>query len=262
MRRVIITSKACAFFLLCLLMVPPQAILILIYRGPYAYLIPHHWHKAICALFGIRISIAGEPILKTQTLFVSNHVSYLDIPAMGSILKASFVAKQEVAKWPVFGFLSRLQQTAFISRARGDAQKEKNALGNMLKEGKSLILFPEGTSTDGRDLAPFKSSLFSMTLDGDHPDLLIQPFTLRIDRVDGRDAADQTARDIFAWYGDMTMPPHLAAFTACKGADVTLVFHKPIRPADYPDRKSLAEACEQAVRSGLTRSDIATGLAA
>jgi 1-acyl-sn-glycerol-3-phosphate acyltransferase len=257
-----IIFKASLFFLWCLVMVPPQAILILFYRGPHAYHIPYLWHKGICLIFGLRVRVEGAPIETAQTLFVSNHVSYLDIPVIGSTLKASFVAKNEVAGWPVFGFLSRMQQTAFISRSRNHAQREKNALGNMLKEGKSLILFPEGTSTDGRDVASFKSSLFSMTLDGEHPDLLIQPFTLRIDRVDGKSPDDQAVRDLFAWYGDMTMPPHLRAFTAGRGADVTLVFHSPIRPNDYPDRKSLAEACESAVRSGLTGAKIATGLAA
>lgn len=248
---VMIAVKAALFFLWSLLMVPPQALLILLHRGPYAYIIPQIWHRGICAIFGIRVRIEGEPIAQRQAVFVCNHVSYLDIPAIGGILRASFIAKNEVAGWPVFGFLSRMQQTAFISRARNHAAREKNALSNMLAEGKSLILFPEGTSTDGRDVAPFKSSLFSMALDQGRDDLLVQPMSLRIDRVDGRDPSDQAVRDLFAWYGDMTMPPHLKSFTACHGAEITLVFHPPLSPAAFADRKALAEAAQKACRAGL-----------
>lgn len=251
MRGAVIVVKAALFFLWSLLMVPPQALLILIHRGPSAYIIPQLWHRGICAIFGIRVRVEGTPVTGRQAVFVGNHVSYLDIPAIGGVLRASFIAKNEVAGWPVFGFLSRMQQTAFISRARNHAAREKNALSNMLAEGKSLFLFPEGTSTDGRDVAPFKSSLFSMTLDQGRDDLLVQPVSLRIDRVDGRDPANQAVRDLFAWYGDMTMPPHLKNFTACRGADITLVFHPPLNPAAFTDRKALAEAAQTSVRAGL-----------
>ena len=264
MKNPVIFLKAFLFFVWSLITIPPQIAVMLFHRGPNAYTIPHLWQKGVCRIFGLKVVIEGTPITEQQCLFIINHVSYLDIPVIGSVLRASFIAKKEVSGWPVFGFLSRLQQTAFISRSRGDAQREKNALSNMLDEGKSLILFPEGTSTDGRNVAPFKSSLFSMTLDGSRSNLVIQPVTLKVEQVDGKNPAEQSARDIYAWYGDMTMPPHLSGFAASRGAVVKLIFHPAIKPSDYDDRKGLADACWNMVQSGLEekKGTVASGMAA
>lgn len=262
MRPVRIFLKGTIFFLSCALAIPPQMFLMVFHRGPGAYVIPHLWQSFICKVFGLKVLVEGAPVRDRQMLYVCNHVSYLDIPVIGSVLKASFIAKKEVAGWPVFGLLSKLQQTAFISRSRNDAQREKNALFNMLGEGKSLILFPEGTSTDGRDVAPFKSSLFSMTLDDSRPGILIQPITLKIEQVDGQPASIQAARDRYAWYGDMTMPPHLKDFSAARSAVIRLVFHDPVDPRSFADRKMLADYCRTKVRSGLDGSGLASGMAA
>ena len=257
-----IVIKAACFAFICLLTVPLQLLVLRFTHGKCAYSLPYFWHNCICRIFGLKVRVEGTPLHNQQTLFVCNHVSYLDIPVIASVLRASFVAKKEVAGWPVFGTLARLQQTAFISRSRNDAQKEKYALSNMLDSGKSVILFPEGTSTDGRSVAPFKSSLFSMTLDGNRNGMLIQPVTLIVDEVDGRSVADQAVRDLYAWYGDMTMPPHLQGFTASKGAVIRLVFHPAIDPVAYADRKALADDCRAAVEGGLTHQKLAAGLAA
>ncbi|MDB5492093.1 MAG: acyltransferase family protein [Micavibrio sp.] len=262
MKKLRIFYKAALFTLWCILIVPLQWMTLQFTGGKGAYTLPYFWHNRICRIFGLKAIVEGTPMHDRQTLFVCNHVSYLDIPVMASVLRASFVAKKEVAGWPVFGTLARLQQTAFISRSRNDAQKEKNALTTMLDSGKSVILFPEGTSTDGRDVVPFKSSLFSMTLDGNRKGMLIQPVTLVVESVDGRSAEDQSVRDLYAWYGDMTMPPHLNGFTASKGAVIRLVFHAPIDPAAYEDRKTLADDCWRIVQSGLGQQKLAGGLAA
>lgn len=262
MGMIIVVTKATSFFLWCVLLAPVQAVLLKFNRGPASYAIPHFWHKGICRIFNLHVPVSGNALHNKQTLFVCNHISYLDIPVLASVLKASFIAKQDVARWPVFGTLARLQQTAFISRSRRDAQKEKNALANMLDEGKSLILFPEGTSTDGTDVAPFKSSLFSMTLDEGRHDLMIQPVTLKIEAVNGSPPVDTGIRDIYAWYGDMTMPPHLKKFTASRGAVIRIIFHNPLDPKDYSDRKTLAEACHAQVQAGLKQQNLADDLAA
>ncbi len=247
-----VAIRAVLFFIWCAIMVPLQVSVMMFHRGKGAYLMPFIWQKGVCAIFGLRVIVDGNPAHDRQTVFVCNHLSYLDIPVLGSTLKASFIAKREVAGWPVFGFLSRLQQTAFISRSRNDAQREKNALSNMLNEGKSLILFPEGTSTDGTAVAPFKSSLFSMTLEDNRHALLVQPVTLRIEQVDKKSPDQQKIRDLYAWHGDMTMPPHLRAFTGCKGAVIRVIFHTPLDPAAFSDRKALSDHCHATVVSGLT----------
>jgi 1-acyl-sn-glycerol-3-phosphate acyltransferase len=262
MRSLKIFVKATIFFLWCFLLAPLQAIFLKFNNGQASYAIPQLWQKGICFVFGIKVIVEGTPLKNKQTLFICNHISYLDIPVLASVLRASFVAKKEVAGWPVFGTLARLQQTAFISRSRADAQKEKNALTTMLNEGKSLILFPEGTSTDGRIVVPFKSSLFGMALDDNRNDMLVQPVTLRVEEVDGKSPDDQTARDLYAWYGDMTMPPHLKDFTAGKGAIIRVIFHDPVDPKAFSDRKTLSDACWIAVQSGIHHQNLANNLAA
>lgn len=249
MRIVAAICKLALFFMLCVLVVPLQMLVLLFHKGAGAYVIPQIWHKGVCAIFGLKITISGTPETGRQVLYVSNHLSYLDIPVIGTVLRASFVAKKDVARWPVFGFLSKLQQTAFIDRARGAAAKEANALDSMLERGKSLIVFPEGTSTDGREVLPFKSSLFSLALQGNEKSLAIQPFTIRALSINGKAPDTQALRDIYAWHRDMQteLPTHLWLFALSKGAHIHLTFHDIVLPADFGDRKTLANACFEAV---------------
>ncbi|MCB1784211.1 MAG: 1-acyl-sn-glycerol-3-phosphate acyltransferase [Alphaproteobacteria bacterium] len=225
-------------------------------KGAAAYFLPHLWEKGVCRIFGIKVRVVGDTHRAGQTIFAANHISYLDIPVLGGIIRgASFVAKADVAGWPVFGFLARLQQTAFISRAREDARRETNALRTMLEAGKSLIIFPEGTSTDGREVLAFKSSMFSIALiENRAVPLYIQPITLQVIESDGRVPETQDQRDIYAWHRDMDteLPTHLWGFAKARGAIIELVFHDPILVAGDMDRKTLAKACHDAVSNGLT----------
>lgn len=238
-------------------MVPLQLVVMLLRRSKPAYTIPWLWHKGVCCILGLNIIIEGLPCTDRQVIFISNHLSYLDIPVIGSMLKASFVAKGDVANWPVFGFLSRLQQTAFISRAKSTLGNDKNNLESMLKDGRSMIIFPEGTSTDGRTVVPFKSSLFSIALGDDGTDIWLQPMTLSIVNVNGQIPDDQNIRDLYAWYGDMTLVPHLSAFGKSRGATIKMTFHPPFRARATPDRKILARNCYEAVRQGLENQALA-----
>ena len=144
MNNIIAAFKFFLFVLLCLIIVPLQLLVLLFHKGNGAYILTYFWQKSVCAIFRIKVKVIGTPFTDSQTIHVSNHISYLDIPVMASILRASFVAKKDVASWPVFGMLSKLQQTAFISRDRSDAKQARYALDNMLDEGKSLIVFHEG----------------------------------------------------------------------------------------------------------------------
>jgi len=233
-------------------------------RGPAIYHLPCLWHKGVCKIFGIKVTYGGSPDHTRQTVYVSNHLSYLDIPVIGSLLKASFVAKKDVSSWPVFGFLSKLQNTAFISRSRKDAKTENNALSKMVEEGKSLILFPEGTSTDGQSVRPFKSSLFSVILESNpSQELLVQPFTLRVERANGAGPQTQEERDYYAWHIEMEneLPTHLWRFAKGKGAHIHLHFHPAQKAAAFSDRKSLALECHENVLSGLHCKNMGSKLA-
>ncbi len=255
MRTPLAALKMSLFVLLCLAIVPLQSLVLVVHRGRGAYILPWLWQCCVCRIFGITVLVEGKPHTKSQTIYVANHLSYLDIPAIGSILRASFVAKQEVAGWAVFGFLSKLQQTAFISRSKADAAKEKNALGAMLAEGKSLIIFPEGTSTDGREVLAFKSSLFALVLQDGVKNLTIQPVTVNMQTVDRRPVLTQADRDIYSWHRDMDteLPVHLWGFAKSRGAHISLKFHPPRLAGDYSDRKTLAKICHEDVCKGLTQ---------
>lgn len=253
MRTAVAAFKFLLFTLLCLVVAPIQIIVLFIHKGDGAYIVPWLWQKAVCSIFRIKVVVEGKPYTQSQTIYVSNHISYLDIPAVGSILRASFVAKKDVASWPVFGFLSKLQQTAFISRSREDAKKEKYALDTMLTDGKSLIIFPEGTSTDGREVLPFKSSLFSIAYREGLDDIKIQPFTISMARVDNKDVTTQDIRDIYSWHLNMDTPleKHLWTFAKSAGATIKVTFHPEIKASDFSDRKTLAKTSHKAVSNGL-----------
>jgi len=216
--------------------------------GPYMLLLalwPTQRHviaklffKGCLNLTGIHLVVNGSPAAHTA-LFAVNHVSYLDIPVLGAVLSdAVFVAKSEVARWPLFGFLARLARTEFVARNRADAHLQCLTLAQRLNAGDALIVFPEGTSTSGLEVRPFKSALFA-ALDLSHGAGQVQPVSLVYEQ--------NTA----AWFGDMTLAPHLWRMFNEGGGQVTVIFHEPVFRADFPDRKALAQYCEGVVRDAI-----------
>lgn len=255
MSTLLAITKFFLFLLLSLVVVPIQLLVLIFTKGPKAYIIPKFWHKGACTIFGIKINIIGTPYSSSQTIYLTNHLSYFDIVVLGSILKASFVAKEDVESWPVFGFLSHLQQTAFISRSREKARQVAGTLEHMIQQEKNLILFPEGTSTDGQNVRPFKSSLFSIAFGKkgeQNTAFKIQPITLHVHSANGHTIKSQDDRDIYAWHIDMTTPmaKHLWGFAKTKGAEIDLLFHLPMDAKDYSERKTLAKACHDTVSKG------------
>ncbi len=245
-------AKLGLYLLLCLILIPVQYAALQIFRnGQGIYRIPRLFHRATVAIFGLHIRTQGTPASGAgrQVLFAGNHLSYLDIPVLGSVLNASFIAKKDVAAWPLIGTLARLQRTVFMDRARTAAHREKESLGRRLGEGHNLILFAEGTSSDGRTVLPFKSSLFALAAQ-ENADFLIQPFTLVLEGIQ-----TQARRDTYAWYADMTLTPHLWAFAKGRGAHLLIVFHPPIDTRAVSCRKDAARlahaACAEALPSPL-----------
>lgn len=252
------SARMGVFALTCILLIPMQIVLTTVMGyGQPAYILPRIWHRIICRAFGIKVIVLGKPHTEGQAIFVGNHLSYLDIPAIGSVLKCSFVAKKDVADWPVFGTLARLQQTGFIDRSRSAARNERSAIGSMIEDGKTLVIFPEGTSTDGREVLPFKSSLFSLMLQGENPGLVIQPFTVSLRSANGQSPHTQEVRDIYAWHRDMDteLPVHLWRFAKSRGAVIVLHFHPALKAETHTDRKALAKICHERVALGLAEQD-------
>ncbi len=238
--------------LMCLVSIPLQAAVLILTKGSAAYILPKLFHRITCKLFGIKVQITGKPHTDEQTLFVCNHLSYLDIPVLGSVITGSFIAKTDVAGWPVFGLLAKLQRTLFVSRNTRHAVQGQKDFQERLKEGMHMILFPEGTSSDGHTVLPFKSSLFAAFETAGLSYLTLQPVTLNLLAIDGQTADTPALRDLYAYHGDIELPPHLWNFAGLNGVMLEIIFHKTIELSEHQNRKELAQICEEAVRSGLS----------
>ncbi len=255
MRPLIATFKIMIFLILCLLIAAPLQTLGMLFlsHSRFFYIIPTLFHRATCFIFRIKVSMKGVPPTKKHVIYVGNHLSYIDIPVIGGKLPATFIAKADVRNWPIFGFLARIAQTIFIERNRNAVNKCITDIKESLLNGRSLILFPEGTSSNGVEILPFKSSLFELFLNPELKEkLFIQPFTINLLSIDGKDVP-QTGknRDLYAWHGEMTLPPHLWALAKTKGAHIELNFHEALPAIHYDNRKIFAHDAEKLVMQGL-----------
>jgi len=239
-----------------LIVVPLQACLLCFTKGPKAYYIPRLWHASLARILGIKTEFTGSPVSDSQVFFVGNHLSHFDIFILGSKLRASFVAKSDLEKSPLINFLCKLQQTAFISRSSSEASKASHSIRNMLDEGKSVILFPEGTSTRGETVLDFKSTLFAVPIEYAERNLRIQPFTILVQSVDGKTHLTRELRDLYAWDRDnpIEMGAHILNFSKLKGARIKVVFHDPVTIHPEEDRKALAARIREMVASPLEQS--------
>jgi lyso-ornithine lipid O-acyltransferase len=166
-----------------------------------------------------------------------------------------FVAKSEVEGWPIFGWLTRLGRTVFIDRRPTAARSQTEKLAGHLKAGERLVVFPEGTSSDGTDVLPFKSSLFSLAEEMARAgSLLVQPVSVVYERLaDGR-AVTPPLTELYGWYADMDFFPHLLRAFRLRGVTIRIIFHPAIEAQGYEGgRKRLAAECEAVVRGGVNR---------
>ena len=193
-------------------------------------------------------SVVGEVSRQGPLLIASNHVSWLDILVLSSVAPLSFVAKREVAGWPFFGSLARLQRTVFVDRERRHATRgARDEMRERLEAGDILVLFAEGTSGDGRSVLPFKSAFFGAA---ETPGVLVQPVTLAY-RGHRNLPMNRRLLPFYAWYGDMELAPHLLGALRAGPIEVTVVCHPPVSPGGELSRKALARHAEEEVRRGL-----------
>lgn len=197
-------------------------------------------------LMGLRCEVRGRP-MRGPGAVVANHASWLDIFVMNAAMPVFFVAKAEVAGWPGINILTRVTDTHFVARDPRLAQAQAQEFCARTRAGHRLLFFPEGTSTDGRRVLPFKPTLFQGFLDPDLPrTLAVQPMTVIYHAPPGRDPR------FYGWYGDMALGTHLLAVLAQpRQGRVSVVLHDPI-PVAGETRKTLAAKAEAAVRSGLS----------
>ena len=228
--------------------------LIAIRRGnPLRRRLPQIWHRTAARLIGLRLRIHGEPagLDGTGVLIAANHVSWLDIVALGAAAPVSFIAKDEVSGWPGVSILAKLQETLFVERhRRGKAGEQAARIRERLETGDNVVLFPEGTTSDGNFLLPFKSALFGAVgvnaSAGDTP-IHVQPVAIVYTHVHGMPMG-RYDRPVAAWPGDIELGPHLWRVLGEGAIDVTIIFGEAFPASDMADRKALAVACEEAIR--------------
>ncbi|HEX7726112.1 MAG TPA: lysophospholipid acyltransferase family protein [Rhizomicrobium sp.] len=219
--------------------------------------IPQRYQRFLSRVFGIRVTIIGKPVQDRGVLMVSNHTSYLDIVALGGIARVSFVAKSEVAKWPLFGTFARLQRTVFVERERrSQTGVSRDQIRDRLLEGDALVLFPEGTSNDGNRVLPFKSALMGAAesqigtaASGEPVYVPVQPVSISYVGVHGIPMGREN-RPLYAWYGDMELVDHLWEGLKTGPVDVLIEFHEPITVDTVGGRKNLARIVEEKIRHG------------
>ncbi|WP_119461714.1 lysophospholipid acyltransferase family protein [Rhodospirillaceae bacterium SYSU D60014] len=235
-------------------LIPVQAVAVAIGSG-LAERLPVFYHRLCWRILGLQVECRGTMSTARPTLFVSNHSSYADITVLGGLIPGCFVAKAEVAAWPLFGLLAKLQRTVFIDRQRRSTRNQRDDMAKRLEAGQNLILFPEGTSDDGNRLLPFRSALFSTAerrLDSGAA-LPVQPVSIVYARLNGIPIG-RGLRPFFAWYGDMELAGHLWCLAGLGKVTIVVEFHQPVSIDDTGSRKALAEYCQRAVADGMVRA--------
>jgi len=221
---------------------------------------PHLVHRALCHALNVKVKTFGTPLEGPPTLFVSNHVSWIDIVVLGHVINACFIAKKDMAGWPILGYLSTLQGTIFVDRdRRADVVDQRQEMQDRMHEGDNLILFPEGTTSDGGRVLPFKSALFGVTETAMHlaeddqgrtQDLMVQPVTIVYRKINGMPTI-RANRPSVAWYGDMDMRPHLKGVLNLLKIDVEVHFHEPVSRHLFKTRKELSAYCHRTIENHL-----------
>lgn len=220
-------------------------------RRRWTRTLPVFYHRSCCRILGLRVRLIGTPTKERPVLFAANHVSYADITVLGSIIPGSFVAKSEVAGWPFFGWLAKLQRSVFVDRRVRSTAAQREAIGKRLAAGDALILFPEGTSGDGNRVLPFKSALFAAAQGVNGiPPVVVQPVSVAYARLDGTPIG-RLFRPFFAWYGALQLAPHIWSMLGLGIVEIVVEFHPPTRLHDCGSRKALAEYCYARIAGGV-----------
>lgn len=251
------TTILAGFLALTVPLMPVQALLVRFWPAA-ARRFPHWYHRNVCRLLGVRLHIEGAVAQSRPVLLVSNHTSWLDIPVLSAVAPVSFVAKREVGTWPFVSALAKLQRTVFVDRDRKSAAGQSaNEIAVRLGQGDTVVLFAEGTSSDGNRVLPFLTSLFgAVKPPAGHAappaNTVVQTLSLVYTKLHGVPLAFAD-RPSVGWYGDMEMTSHAWALLKSGPLDAAIRIGPPIPLSDFADRKALARHSEMEVRQNVTR---------
>jgi len=219
------------------------------------------WARACLRILGLKVDVHGGrhtglplhcELHSTRFLLVSNHQSYLDVVIIASVFPALFVAKTEVSRWPLLGWLSRLGGTIFVKRE--DARSGVGAayrVSRSLRDGVNVQVFPEATTGDGSSVLPFNGLFFASAVRSQAP---VLPLTIKFQSVNGR-PMDREALDLVCWYGEMDFARHFWTLLSVESAEVSLVINEPINSARPQRAMALARVARERIFRSFTDAD-------
>jgi len=217
--------------------------------------LPRAFHRLGCVFLGLRVQVIGQPATGRPTLLVSNHISWTDIIAVGSVADVTFVAKREVGQWPFVGMMARLQKTIFVDRnRRSDAGRTSREMGAHMAGGNAVLLFAEGQSDIGTHVLPFRSALVGAAqlamIEAGAKDVLIQPLTIAYTKLAGLPVS-RNERSLIAWIKSKSVKQNIAEILGGPAKDVTVAFGAPRPLSQNDNRKLVTKAAEDDVRAML-----------
>lgn len=234
-------------------------------KGEWKRRLPRLFHRMTARMMGFKVKTIGTMAEGRPLLLISNHISWSDIIVLSTVGEVSFIAKSEVRSWPVFGFFAVLQRTVFVERERrGKIGEQASEIATRLVAGDAMVLFPEGTTSDGNRILPFKTALFGAAhmaiKESNVAEVIVQPVSIAYTGVHGM-AMGRYHRPIASWPGDVELMPHLKGILREGAVDVEVRFGEPMVVTADTDRKLLARNMEERVRvllqSSLLGRDIA-----
>lgn len=256
LRKTVIAGKIAALAPAFLVGLPAQWLALRV-APPLARWMPVIFHRYLLFVLGVKVERIGAPDPGRPLLIAANHLSWLDIVVISSLFPVSFIAKSEVGSWPLFGTLARLQRSIFVDRQRRGRTGEVNRrIAERLAGGDALVLFAEGTTSDGARVLTFRSALVgaAQAAAGDSgAGSYLQPLNIAYPRIGGLPTG-RVNHPLVAWHGDMDLLPHLADFLTLPGIDcrVTLLPARPVGPG--ADRKALTREIEGEIRASHARA--------
>ncbi|HET7412937.1 MAG TPA: 1-acyl-sn-glycerol-3-phosphate acyltransferase [Pararhizobium sp.] len=242
-------------FLTTLVLLPIQLAGIAL-KHPVRLHLPRWWHRVACPALGIRVHVHGKIETGRPLLLASNHVSWKDIIVLGSVADVVYIAKSQVKTWPVFGWLARLQRSVFIEREnKRDTGRQITDVAERLTAGEIVVLFAEGTTSDGNRVLEFKSALFGAAAAAlpyaPNGEVLVQPVAIAYTHIHGMPMG-RYHRPIAAWPGDVALMPSLIGVLKEGAIDVEVSFGEAVRFTAESRRKDVARALEHQVRRMLS----------
>ena len=232
-----------AFLLLCVLVALSLRVIDVLRRTPVdRSRVVHGLLGALCKLLGFRAQVNGQPHLG-PTLFVSNHISWTDIPVLAACMPLRFLAKQEVAQWPMIGWLATQGGTLFIKRRSGQALQVREQIAQALQQDQSILVFPEGTTTAGISVLPFHGRLLGAAASAGVP---VQPISIGYRRNGLPDA-------IVPFIGEDGFVEHLLRLLRQPAITVSVILHAPVTIDAGENLNAFSQRLTRTVAEGLAQ---------